>query len=65
MSPVHDKENSEQVEELHVRTKQQALQQMDEITSQPTETAKTAKWEEYSMKENLNPSFKLTVHLFR
>ena len=62
---MHDKDNPEQVEELHARTKQQALEQMDEITSQPTETAKIAKCEEYSLKENLNPPFKLSVHLFR
>ena len=58
-----DKANAGQVGLL--RTKQQALQQMAEIASQPTEAARTAKRKEYGLKENPNPLFKLSVNLFR
>ena len=58
-----DKSNPAQVGQP--RTKEQAIQQMGEITSQPNEAAKNATRKEYGLKEKPNPLFRLSVNLFR
>ena len=58
-----DKSNSAQVGQP--RSKEQAIQQMAEITSQPNEAAKNATRREYGLKERPNPLFRLSVDLFR